>query len=247
MYEQIVAWWQAKNIQTDADLEEAFNGHVISFAYNSGNIENPNVTYHDTREIFEHDGVTSYTGDIRTLFEIRNAKLANEYFFEAFERRQPVNEEFIKETQKRLTLNTYDPLRWKKGERPGEYKKGDYVTGKNETGAWPEDVPDEMQELIEDINDIDDKNALTAAAFFHAKFENIHPFVDGNGRTGRLVMNYLLVLNNYPPIVIHQEDRKAYFEALEAWDEEQNLQPLKIFLQEQTVKTWEKQVLRRRR
>ena len=107
MYEQIVAWCQAKNIQTDADLEEAFNGHVIPFAYNSGNIENPNVTYHDTREIFEHDGVTSYTGDIRTLFEIRNAKLANEYFFEAFENRQPVNEEFIKETQKRLTLNTF--------------------------------------------------------------------------------------------------------------------------------------------
>lgn len=149
MYEQIVAWWQAKNIQTDADLEEAFNGHVISFAYNSGNIENPNVTYHDTREIFEHDGVTSYTGDIRTLFEIRNAKLANEYFFAAFNERKPIDENLIKEIQKRLTLNTYDPLRWKKGERPGEYKKGDYVTGKNETGAWPEDVPDEMQELKE--------------------------------------------------------------------------------------------------
>ena len=162
MYEQIVAWWQTKNIQTDADLEEAFNGHVISFAYNSGNIENPNVTYHDTREIFEHDGVTRYTGDIRTLFEIRNAKLANEYFFAAFNERKPIDENLIKEIQKRLTLNTYDPLRWKKGERPGEYKKGDYVTGKNETGAWPEDVPDEMQELIEDIGDVDDKNALTA-------------------------------------------------------------------------------------
>lgn len=149
MYEQIVAWWQTKNIQTDADLEEAFNGHVISFAYNSGNIENPNVTYHDTCEIFEHDGVTSYTGDIRTLFEIRNAKLANEYFFAAFNERKPIDENLIKEIQKRLTLNTYDPLRWKKGERPGEYKKGDYVTGKNETGAWPEDVPDEMQELKE--------------------------------------------------------------------------------------------------
>lgn len=149
MYEQIVAWWQTKNIQTDADLEEAFNGHVISFAYNSSNIENPNVTYHDTCEIFEHDGVTSYTGDIRTLFEIRNAKLANEYFFAAFNERKPIDENLIKEIQKRLTLNTYDPLRWKKGERPGEYKKGDYVTGKNETGAWPEDVPDEMQELKE--------------------------------------------------------------------------------------------------
>lgn len=247
MYEQIVAWWQTKNIQTDADLEEAFNGHVISFAYNSGNIENPNVTYHDTCEIFEHDGVTSYTGDIRTLFEIRNAKLANEYFFAAFNERKPIDENLIKEIQKRLTLNTYDPLRWKKGERPGEYKKGDYVTGKNETGAWPEDVPDEMQELIEDIGDVDDKNALTAAVFFHAKFENIHPFADGNGRTGRLVMNYLLVIHNHPPIVIHQEDRKAYFDALEAWDEEQNLQPLKDFLRAQTVKTWEKQVLRRRR
>lgn len=86
-----------------------------------------------------------------------------------------------------------------------------------------------MQELIEDIGDVDDKNALTAAAFFHAKFENIHPFADGNGRTGRLVMNYLLVIHNHPPIVIHQEDRKAYFDALEAWDEEQNLQPLKDF------------------
>ena len=149
MYEQIVAWWQTKNIQTDADLEEAFNGHVISFAYNSSNIENPNVTYHDTCEIFEHDGVTSYTGDIRTLFEIRNAKLANEYFFAAFNERKPIDENLIKEIQKRLTLNTYDPLRWKKGERPGEYKKGDYVTGKNETGAWLEDVPDEMQELKE--------------------------------------------------------------------------------------------------
>ena len=218
MYEQIVAWWQTKNIQTDADLEEAFNGHVISFAYNSGNIENPNVTYHDTCEIFA-----------------------------AFNERKPIDENLIKEIQKRLTLNTYDPLRWKKGERPGEYKKGDYVTGKNETGAWLEDVPDEMQELIEDIGDVDDKNALTAAAFFHAKFENIHPFADGNGRTGRLVMNYLLVIHNHPPIVIHQEDRKAYFDALEAWDEEQNLQPLKDFLRAQTVKTWEKQVLRRRR
>ena len=149
MYEQIVAWWQTKNIQTDADLEEAFNGHVISFAYNSSNIENPNVTYHDTCEIFEHDGVTSYTGDIRTLFEIRNAKLANEYFFAAFNERKPIDENLIKEIQKRLTLNTYDPLSKKKGERPGEYKKGDYVTGKNETGAWLEDVPDEMQELKE--------------------------------------------------------------------------------------------------
>lgn len=67
---------------------------------------------------------------------------------------------------------------------------------------------------------------------------------DGNGRTGRLAMNYFLVLHNHPPITIHQEDRRGYYEALEAWDVGQDLEPLLIFLRGQTVKTWEKQVAR---
>lgn len=243
-YTLLVSWWQSLNITDDAALAEAFNGHIINFAYNSGNIENPNVTYHDTREVFEHDGVTSYTGDLRTLFEIRNAKVAMEYFFKAFREKMPFDETFIKELQRRLTLNTYDERRWQRGERPGEYKKGDYVTGRNETGAAAEDVPDEMRELLEDLEVLPEEaeKVLTAAAFFHAKFENIHPFADGNGRTGRLAMNYLLAIHNHPPLIIHQEDRKAYFEALEAWDTEQNLNPLKTFLLEQLIKTWAKRI-----
>lgn len=243
-YMILTNWWQSLCINDDAALAEAFNGHIISFAYNSGNIENPNITYHDTREVFEHDGVTSYTGDLRTLFEIRNAKIAMEFFFKAFSAKIPLTETFIKELQRRLTLNTYDERRWQRGERPGEFKKGDYVTGRNETGALAEDVPVEMQELLEDLKSVppDQKKVLTAAAFFHAKFENIHPFADGNGRTGRLAMNYFLVLHNHPPIIIHQEDRKEYFSALEAWDMEQNLVPLKTFLLEQTVKTWAKRI-----
>ena len=243
-YELLINWWRSLNIKDDAALAEAFNGHIINFAYNSGNIENPNVTYHDTREVFEHDGVTSYTGDLRTLFEIRNAKVAMEYFFKAFREKLPFDETFIKELQRRLTLNTYDERRWQRGERPGEYKKGDYVTGRNETGASAEDVPDEMRELLEDLKTLPEEpeKVLTAAAFFHAKFENIHPFADGNGRTGRLAMNYLLATHNHPPLVIHQEDRKAYFEALEAWDTEQNLKPLKAFLLEQLIKTWSKRI-----
>ena len=243
-YELLINWWRSLNITDDAALAEAFNGHIINFAYNSGNIENPKVTYHDTREVFEHDGVTSYTGDLRTLFEIRNAKVAIEYFFKAFRDNMPLDETFIKELQRRLTLNTYDERRWQRGERPGEYKKGDYVTGRNETGASAEDVPDEMQELLEDLEILPEEpeKVLTAAAFFHAKFENIHPFADGNGRTGRLAMNYLLAINNHPPLIIHQEDRKAYFEALEAWDAEQNLELLKTFLLEQLIKTWSKKI-----
>ncbi|MBS1420078.1 MAG: Fic family protein [Oscillospiraceae bacterium] len=243
-YEKAVKLWQNREISSDAKLAESMNGHSIAFAYNSGKIENDKITYHDTREIFEHDGVTSYTGDLRTLFEIRNAKDANELFLSAFGEKLPLDEHLVKEFQKRLTLNTYDTRRYQLGERPGEYKKHDYVTGKVEVGAAPEDVAEEMAELLDEIQDIDSSKALAAAAYFHVKFENIHPFADGNGRTGRLAMNYFLVIHNHPPIVIHEEDRKDYYAALEAWDTEQQLDPMLDFLRSQTAKTWEKQIER---
>lgn len=243
-YRKAVALWQSKKITNDAELAEALNGHSIAFAYHSGKIENEKITYHDTREIFEHNGVTSYTGDLRTLFEIRNAKDANEFFLSAFNARLDIDEKLIKEFQRLLTQNTYDTRRWQMGERPGEYKKHDYVTGREEIGAPPEDVKEEMDELFADLKDIPVEKILTAAAFFHVKFENIHPFADGNGRTGRLAMNYLLVLHNHPPIIIHEEDRKSYYDALEAWDTSQKLEPMCAFLKEQTAKTWEKQIAR---
>lgn len=233
-----------KNISTDAELAEVLNAFSITFAYHSGKIENENITYHDTREIFEHDGVTAYTGDLRTLVEIRNAKEAYELFLIAFQAKRPLDETFIKELQIFLTQNTYGTRRWQLGERPGEYKCHDYVTGREEVGAAPEDVADEMRELLEELRDVVPENVLIAVAYFHAKFENIHPFADGNGRTGRLAMNYLLVLHGHPPIIIHEEDRKEYYNALEAWDTRQELAPLQEFLIGQTKKTWEKQIKR---
>ena len=241
-YEKALALWKKKNIRTDAELAEALNGHSISFAYHSGRIENDQITYHDTREIFEHDGVTSYTGDLRTLFEIRNAKDASELMLRAFEDKREMDECLLKEFHEVLTKNTYDTRRWQLGERPGEYKKHDYVTGKEEIGASPEDVEEEVRELLDELKNVNEDNALTAAAYFHDKFENIHPFADGNGRTGRLVMNYFLLIKNHPPIIIHEEDRKEYYEALEAWDERQDLEAMVEFLKDQTAKTWEKQI-----
>ena len=242
MYEKTLAWWKEKKIETDAQLAEVLNGHSIAFAYHSGKIENDKITYNDTRDIFEHDGVTAYTGDLRTLFEIRNAKLANELFLTSFGEKRRMDEALVKEFQKLLTMNTYDARRWQLGERPGEYKKHDYVTGREEIGAAPEDVQEEMAELMDELQDLMQEDALTAAAYFHVKFENIHPFADGNGRTGRLAMNYLLVMLGHPPIVVHEEDRKEYYAALEAWDTKQNLKVMISFLRSQTVKTWRKRV-----
>lgn len=243
-YEKALELWQRKNITTNAELAEALNSHSIAFAFHSRKIENDNITYHDTREIFEHDGVTSYTGDLRTLFEIRNAKEAYELFLKAFGEKRPLDEAFLKELQLQLTHGTYDTRRWQLGERPGQYKLHDYVTGRNEIGAPPEDVAEEMGELLEELEHVSFEYILTAASYFHAKFENIHAFIDGNGRTGRLAMNYMLVLHGHPPIIIHEEDRKEYYAALEAWDVRQDLVSLRDFLKNQTEKTWEKQIAR---
>ncbi len=122
------------------------------------------------------------------------------------------------------------------GNGPVSTSVTEYVTGREEVGAAPEDVADEVRELLEELRDVAPENVLIAAAYFHAKFENTHPFADGNGRVGRLAMNYLPVLHGHPPVIIHEEDRKKYYGALEAGDARQELVPLREFLIGQTEK-----------
>lgn len=241
-YQQIVTFWIQQHITDESALAATLDSYCIDFAYHSGKIENDAITYYDTREIFDKDGVTSYTGNLRTLYEIRNAKDAYRLMLRAFAQHTPITEQFAKEMQKQLTKNTYDTHRYQQGERPGSYKLHDYVTGPREVGAPACDVAEEMAELLEELQDIPDGNALTAAAYFHAKFENIHPFSDGNGRTGRLLMNYFLLCHNHPPIVIHEEDRKEYYAALDQFDSELDLMPLKEFLIKQLEKTWQRSI-----
>ena len=103
-YTKALALWRRKGIRTDAELAEALSSHSIAFAFHSGKIENDRITFHDTREIFEHDGVTSYTGDLRTLFEIRNSRDAHEFFLAAFNEKRTLDEAFIKELQRHIFM-----------------------------------------------------------------------------------------------------------------------------------------------
>ena len=192
-YQDIVAIWQSKQIKTAPYIACDQIRHCVGVISHCAKIENDRITYHDTREIFDHGGVTGYTGDVRSLFEIQNSVAAYYRMLDAFEKREPLSEGLICELQGLLTQGTYDTLRYQKGERPGVYKKNDYVTGAQEVGALPEDVPEELSELASELEDIRPEQALTAAAYFHAKFENIHPFADGNGRVGRTLVNYYLM------------------------------------------------------
>lgn len=237
-YDAIVANWRTLGIDNRATLDAMLAEYRIYFAYNSGRIENAAITYHDTREVFENGKAIAFTGDVRTLFEIQNQKECHELMLDAFAARRVLDEAFVLEAHRTLTQGTYGERRWSNGERPGSYKLHDYVVGLSEVGSPHSAVSDDVKGLLDEIAIIAPENALTVAAYFHAAFEAIHPFADGNGRVGRALANYLLVMNDHPPIIVYDEDKMAYYGALQVWDDEGDLDPMLDFLHAEAVKTW---------
>lgn len=240
-YSRAVKLWQSYTNTSAADLDKHLHSFRILFAYHSGKIENEEITYHDTREIFENGRVTGYTGNPRALFEQQNQKLCYEFLKEKIVNREPIDIELVKEVHRLLTAGTYDERRYiENKERPGEFKKHDYVTGVHEVGSSAQDVERELVELIAETGAYDGEDVLMAAAYFHAGFEYIHPFADGNGRVGRTLLNYYLMIRNHPPLIVHDEEKGKYYAALQKYDETEDLAPLYGFLRDETEKTWAK-------
>lgn len=116
--------------------------------------------------------------------------------------------------------------------------------GTSDIAAPVDEIENDLQQDLDEVSEFGDKNPLVAAAFWHARFEGVHAFADGNGRTGRAMMNYYLLLHNHPPIVIFDEDRKDYYAALDDFDMTGDLKPLIGFLRRETCKTWKSAVQR---
>ncbi len=243
-YSKVIEYWKSKEINTIEKANNILDNFSILFAYNSGTIENKEITYHDTREIFVNGKVINFTGNLRTLYEIENQKKCYYYVIPKVIDKVPLSEELIKEIHKTLTKGTYDERRYEiNKERAGEYKKHDYVTGKNEVGTNKENVQKEVLELLEEINHVSnptDEEVIKIAAYTHNVIEQIHPFADGNGRLGRTLANYILMFYNLPPIIIYDEDKKYYYAALEKFDEKDDLSSMVEFLKYEMEKTWEK-------
>lgn len=239
-YEGLAATWHALNKGHRSQLLDRFK---VSYSFNSGNIENPEITYHDTAEIFDENGVSNFTGDVRTIYEINNLKNAWIWLEDALASDAALDEELVLSAHLVLTRGTYDDARWAKDERPGTFKKGDYRVA-DDVGAAPEEVPGLVKALAAEVQEAmlsesAEKNALTIAAYLHAQLVDIHPFADGNGRTARLLMNYVLLKLNGAPCTISADDRLAYFGALDAFHQEGELVPFIDFCRIQTLKTWE--------
>lgn len=238
-YEKVISWWKNKNIHNASDLALVLDNFRIVFACNSNSIEGNTMTYPTTREVFEGKQLTNFSGTAREIFEAQNQKFAFEFLLKEYDNKTKIDIQFIQKMHSLLMYGCYDSDRWAKNERPGEFKKHDYCIGISELGAPPNEVETELQDLLNELNDnANSSDVLLKAAYFHAVFETIHPFADGNGRIGRALMNYYLLLEDYPPIVLFSEDKETYYLALEVFDRSGKLDGFVKFLQEQLVKTW---------
>lgn len=148
-YEGLVATWRALNKGHRSQLLDRFK---VSYSFNSGNIENPEITYHDTAEIFDENGVSNFTGDVRTIYEINNLKNAWIWLEDALASDAALDEELVLSAHLVLTRGTYDDARWAKDERPGTFKKGDYRVA-DDVGAAPEEVPGLVKALAAEVQE----------------------------------------------------------------------------------------------
>lgn len=237
-YSEVVEWWSSKKLTTHEDYITALENFRIIFTCNSSNIEGAKLTYWTTRKVFEGSFISEQRVSAASVFEIRNQMFALDLILKGVVSKKPITIDFIKSLHKIMMYASYDSVRWLKGERPGTFKVNDYCVGMTNEGSYPEEVEDDLEELLDEIKDVKKDDVLLTAAYFHVKFELIHPFADGNGRVGRALLNYFLMLHDHPPIVLYEEDKTTYYMVLEVFSRVGMLSGFIQFLKEQAVKTW---------
>ena len=239
-YLALVARWKALGEDERARLVDSF---AVGFAFHSGGLENDEITLHDTREVFDHDGVSSFTGDVRTVFEISNLKAMWLWTLERLPLGFTFSAEELLFCHETLTHGTYDQRRWSLGERPGSFKRYMYEVADG-VGDLPEEVSASVESLLSEVREAlaakpDALGCLTIAAYLHAVLVDIHPFADGNGRVARQLTNMVLLSEDLPPVLVPKEDRMAYFGALDAYHCDDQIDPLRQFFAVETLKRWD--------
>lgn len=185
----------------------------IDLTYNSNHIEGSRLTHDQTRYIFETNtiGITDDAVNVDDIIETSNHFRAIDYIID--ETDSKLTENFVKHLHFLLKSGTSDER--KSWFRVGDYKKLPNEVGGNDT-TKPEHVRKEIKSLLKEYNSKKDPT-LEDIIDFHQRFESIHPFQDGNGRVGRLIMFRECLRLGYVPFIITDELKMFYYNGLRNW------------------------------
>ena len=188
----------------------------IELTYNSNHIEGSRLTHDQTRFIFETNtiGVEDPAMNIDDIVETVNHFSCIDYIIDNANRR--LSEHMIKQLHSILKRGTSDSR--KSWFAVGEYKRMENEVGGRPT-ASPDKVPDKMAKLLEKYNRNSEKKLEDIIAF-HYEFEAVHPFQDGNGRIGRLIMFKECLRNGIVPFIIEDGIKQYYYRGLSEWKKE---------------------------
>jgi len=188
----------------------------IELTYNSNHIEGSSLTREQTRYIFETNTIGAETGNLNVDDVIETANHFRLVSLIIDNTKSMLTEEFIKELHLMLKNGTSDS-------RKDLFAVGDYKKLPNEVGGRntviPEEVSDKMKELLNKYN-AKEKINFEDILDFHVKFEKIHPFQDGNGRVGRLIMFKECLKYNIVPFIIEDDLKMFYYRGLSEWETE---------------------------
>ncbi len=187
--------------------KEIMKNFVIEYSFNSSSIEGNTINLEEARNLLQ-DGLTPKDKTLREIYDLQNSE---KVFFILLNRKNEINHELINEIHSNLMKNI--------DARIG-YRTTDVRVIRSNFDATPAPyVKTDMELLLKWFKKNEDKlHPLILATIFHHKFEKIHPFMDGNGRTGRMILNYILLSKNFPPLIIHKKTRKEYLDALRKAD-----------------------------
>ena len=189
----------------------------IDLTYNSNHIEGSRLTHDQTRYIFETNtiGIQDEVVNVDDIVETANHFQCIDQIIELAN--YPLSEAFIKQLHYILKSGTSDSR--KTWFAVGEYKRFENEVGGSAT-AKPADVSGEMRNLLKRYN-LSKQKTLKEIIQFHYEFEKIHPFQDGNGRVGRLIMFKECLRNGITPFIIEDDIKEFYYRGLKEWKNEQ--------------------------
>ena len=198
---------------TEGEVERLNEEFIVEYTYNSNAIEGNTLTLRETDLVLR--GLTIAQKPLKDHMEAVGHKEAFDYISELVKEKVPLSESIIKQIHFLVLADKRDDR--------GVYRRVPVrIMGAQHEPVQPYLIEPKMEQLLIDFAE-SKEHIITKLARFHIEFEGIHPFIDGNGRTGRLLVNLELMKAGYPPIDIKFADRIAYYNAFDEYYVKHNL------------------------